>query len=309
MKSQLIPIYLILCLFPVLSFAQSSTQYFDGADTFYTPGSFSSSLKIEIDTANGNIWQIGSPQKTIFNSAATIPNVIITDTIQPYPTSDSSSFQYTIIPWSTWGILAIQWKQKLDMELGKDGGLVEFSIDGGLSWSNAFTDPGVYNFYGFNTANVANLPNGERGLTGVDSTWKDAWLCYDMSWMSFNDSLIVRHTFVSDSVQTNQEGWMLDNFLVHSTIIHTVNKVEQKEYMQVAPNPTTGLINIHTQKIEGFHIIEEMQLSTIDGKIIQQWTNLPTKYQLDISNQPSGIYLLQIQTNQSKETFKIVLEP
>ena len=57
-----------------ISTAQFFTQYFDGADT-----SIQNSILIETDTSVSNVWQIGHPQKIIFDSAATAPNAIVTD--------------------------------------------------------------------------------------------------------------------------------------------------------------------------------------------------------------------------------------
>ena len=111
-------------------------QYFDGADT-----NVWNSILIEMDTTNpNNIWQIGPPQKVIFNSASTAPNVIVTDTINSYPNSDTSRFiTHTQSDFAVMGIMAFQWSQKLDYDTtGYDGGLVEYSIDGGTSWENAF---------------------------------------------------------------------------------------------------------------------------------------------------------------------------
>jgi len=93
----------------IFSLSVFFTQYFDGADTLST------SIQIEFDTTGTNIWQVGPPQKTIFSSAATAPNVLVTDTVNFYPTNNSSSFQFTLNNFDYWwGILAIQWKQKLD---------------------------------------------------------------------------------------------------------------------------------------------------------------------------------------------------
>jgi len=52
-----------------------------------------------IDSVNfrHNVWQIGKPQKSIFKSAYSIPNAIVTDTINPYPINDTSSFIITHI--------------------------------------------------------------------------------------------------------------------------------------------------------------------------------------------------------------------
>ena len=255
-----------------------------------------------------NVWQIGSPQKIIFDSAATSPNVIITDTINYYPSNNTSSFQYTITPWTTWGVLAIQWKQKLDMDFGKDGGIIEFSVDGGATWQSAFDNPYVYNFYGFNESNLDTLLTGEQAFTGLDSTWKDIWLCYDMTWLNNNDSIMVKHTIVSDSIDNNNEGWMMDNLLVHVTIIHTVNEVKQDEYLVVAPNPTSGRVEISTKKINEYHIIEKMELLDSNGRVLENWDMIPTKFFIDISNYPNGLYYLNIKTNKESKVSKIILQ-
>jgi hypothetical protein len=244
----------------------------------------------------------------IFDSAATVPNAILTDTANYYPINNASSFQYTIVPWTNWGILAIQWKQKLDMDDGFDGGVIEFSVDSGNTWQNAFNNPNVYNFYGYDTSNVDTIQNGSMAFTGTDSTWKDIWLCYDMTWLNWNDSIMVRHTFLSDSTDNNKEGWLIDNMLAHITIIHTVNEIKQEEYMAITPNPTSGRVNITTKKIDEPHIIEKIELVNIEGRVVQQWGVSPTKFYVDIGNHPNGIYFLNVKTNIQSETFKIVLE-
>src|SRR5687768_4104081 len=105
-------IYLtVLLLFSTFISVRSQwlfTQYFDGADTAYE-----SSLNISIDTAAGNIWQIGIPQKVIFDSAATVPNAIVTDTINNYPVNNTSTFTISVLnQFASWGVLAFQWMQK-----------------------------------------------------------------------------------------------------------------------------------------------------------------------------------------------------
>ena len=299
---------LIGLTFPFVGFGQNYSQYFDGADTLCDQNFSPSAICITIESDSTNIWQIGPPQKIIFDSAATLPNAIVTDTVNNYPINNTSSFQYTIVPWTNWGILAIQWKQKLDMDEGFDGGIIEFSVDSGNTWQNAFNNPYVYNFYGYDTSNVDTIQNGSMAFTGTDSTWKDIWLCYDITWLSWNDSIMVRHTFLSDSTNNNKEGWIIDNMLAHITIIHTVNEIEQEAYMTVAPNPTNGRINIEAKKLDEPHIIEKIELVNMEGRVVQQWGVSPTKFYVDIGNHPNGIYFLKVKTNIQTETFKIVLE-
>jgi hypothetical protein len=303
MKEKII-IGLISLVIPFLVQGQTYIQYFDGADT-----SAFNSLLINIDTSSSNIWQIGQPQKIIFDTAATFPNSIVTDTSNYYPTNNTSSFSFGVDPqWFGWGILALQWKQKLDMDIDYDGGIIEFSSDTGNTWQNVFNNPYVYNFYGFDTANQDTLISGDYAFSGTDSTWKDIWLCFDLSWLSFSDSLMFRYTLKSDAINNNKEGWIIDNLISHITIIHTVNEIKQEKYMTAVPNPTTGRIDISTKKLDEFHIIQKIELINIEGKLVQKWGISPTKFYVDISNHPNGIYFLNVKTNKNSETFKIVLE-
>jgi hypothetical protein len=287
--------------------AQDYQQYFDGADTLPY-----NSLFIHIDNSDSthtNVWQIGRPQKTVFDAAATVPNAIVTDTINTYPSNDTSSFTFKVPNdgWA-WGILAVQWKQKLDMDSGLDGGNIEFSADSGAQWFSAFDNPNVYNFYGFQPSNVDTLPSGQQGFTGTDSSWRDIWLCWDMSWLATVDTAWVRFTFTSDSTDQLKEGWLIDNILAHITWIHTVSEVKPQQYMWIYPNPTSGRVHIETQKINAFHIIESLEIFTAQGAEVRRYQRVPTKFFVDLDDLPPGSYFMRVTTNIQTETFKVVVE-
>lgn len=298
---------ILMVFIATFSFGQNYQQYFDRADTICDPNISPSSICISISGDSANIWQIGIPQKSIFDSAATFPNALLTDTIDFYPPNNSSGFQFTIVPWTNRGVLAIQWKQKLDMDEGLDGGKIEFSVDAGATWQNVFNNPHVYNFYGFQPTNQDTLPNGEVVFSGTDSLWRDIWLCYDMTWLSLNDSIRVRFTFTSDTIDNPKEGWIIDNMLAHLTIIHTVSEVKPEKYLNVYPNPTSDIIHIETQKIQDFHIIEQMVLVNSAGQIVDEWKRIPTKFFINVKKYSNGLYNLNIKTNIKSETVPIVI--
>ena len=298
-------IYLtISILFFVINCSKAQNyQYFDGADT-----SILYSILIDFDSSSSNIWQIGRPQKTIFDSAATFPNTLVTDTINNYPNNNVSRFSIKIIPYVTWGVLALQWKQKLDMDLHHDGGIIEWSVDTGVTWTNVFNSPHVYSLYGFLSNNQDTLLTGEYAFSGTDSTWRDVWLCFDMSWLSFYDSIYFRFTFKSDTINNNKEGWMIDNMMSHISIMHPVKEVDKIDYMNVYPNPTKDIVNIEIEKIQNFHIIENMKLINPEGAIIKEWKNIPTKFWFDTSKYADGIYFLKVKTNIKSETIPLVIK-
>ncbi|MBA3683111.1 MAG: hypothetical protein H0W73_18400 [Bacteroidetes bacterium] len=102
---------IIFILFTFVSLTircQTYNQFFDGFNT--NP---SNSIIVGIQTSSTNIWQIGAPQKTMFNSASTLPKVIITDTINTYPINNVSTFTFAIKNTASGFPYALQWKQKL----------------------------------------------------------------------------------------------------------------------------------------------------------------------------------------------------
>ncbi len=305
MKQIYLTAVLLLCLMRYSS-AQFFTQYFDGADT-----NAYNAILIDIDPDSSNVWQIGTPQKTIFDSAATQPNAIVTDTINFYPTNDTSRFiAKVLMNFPNWGIFALQWKQKLDMDTAFDGGIIEYSTDTGNTWVNVFNNPYVYNFYGFQPENADTLTGGEFAFSGTDSTWRDIWLCFDLSWIQqfqWGDTLLFRFTLLSDSLNNNKEGWMIDNIISHITIIHTVNEVEQENYLNVYPNPASNIVHIQAQKIMDYHIIETMELVDPLGRVVDKWANIPTKFWFDTNKYNDGMYFLKIKTNLQSETLPIVI--
>lgn len=279
-------------------------QYFDGADTLDW-----SSVDVQIIPSMGNIWQIGKPQKIIFDSAATAPNVLVTDTINNYPVANTSSVIFNVPTWTTHGILALQWKQKLDMENKKDGGLVEFSMDEGLSWQSAFNNPHVYNFFGFPSPDFDTLVTGEYAFSGTDSLWQDVWLCYDMSWSSFFvDTIKVKFTFLSDATPETREGWMIDNVNVHITLFHPVKEAANSEMISVFPNPAKTRINIELHEFGDPNAIESMQLINSQGKVVKEWGRTPIRYWIDVSPFANGMYLLKVNSTLKSGTFPVLIQ-
>jgi len=66
--------------------------------------------------------------------------------------------------------------------------------------------------------------------------------------------------------------------------------------LKVFPNPTTGLITIQAENIN------KIELSDIQGK--QIYTGKETE--IDLSQQPQGIYIIKVTTNKQTITKKII---
>jgi hypothetical protein len=299
--STLIISIIYLCLPEGVVAQYNKQQYFDGADTVPVRSIF-----IVKDTGAGNIWQIGKPAKALyFKGAATVPNALITDTANSYPPNNTSSFYFTVdsLPFPRNSIIAFRWKQKLDFEAGKDGGIVEVSKNGGV-WQNIFNNPSVYNLYGFDQANKDTLPSGAYAFSGRDTSWRDIWLCF--GFVNSKDTFSLRFTMVSDSAN-NGEGWMIDNLLVQRTLQHTVSSIEMNELVRVYPTLTTGVLHIDASHTSQKHVIKSLSIVNADGKLVRQYNDEQDRFLIDIADLPQGQYYVSAVTNLGKESTPVTL--
>ncbi len=305
MKSSLL--FLLLAANSFTCSAQFFQQDFDDGE----PDPWIDTLEVRIDSSS-SLWQIGLPQKEIFDEAYSLPNAIMTDTISAYPVSDTSIF-YVEAPFSeifgSIGILAFSWVQKLDID-SLDGGTVDFSIDGGETWQNAFDSPYVYNWYGWEfPENVDTLANETIVFTGRDSTWREIWLCYEYYWLNeVADTLHVRFTFFSDTISGESDGWIIDNIRLEPTWVHTVGEGPTNDsYVNLYPNPASDRLNIELKKSDEFHIIEELKIFSETGRLIESFKSIPTKFFVDTSDLPSGVYEVFVRSNLKTEIHKIII--
>lgn len=296
-------ILIVVCFFAKSQSSGWYSQYFDVPNS-----STVNPIIVSIGTNTDNVWQIGKPQKTLFTSASTTPNVIVTDTINPYPESNISSFTF-YWPGPAWGpgYLAIQWKQKLDMEKNNDGGIVEFSINSGNTWQNAMTSPNVYQYYGFTMNNIDTI-NGEVCFSGTDNVWRDIWFCLNSNIVSQNDTIYMRFTFKSNANAPGKDGWMIDNLLAHPTIFHPIKEISQAENVVIYPNVTTGVVNIEMKKSNLNRGIDNLELLDAQGKLLESYGSTRSKVIIDLTKFPTGYYFVKVTIDKKTTTHRILYE-
>ncbi len=296
-------------LFTLIAFTQCIhgqywTQYFDGNDTIQ-----SQSILIQLDTSVNNIWQVGPPQKNIFDGAYSGSNVLVTDTINSIPDSNFSYFEFTYDHHVLWGILAIQWAQKIDLDSSKEIGIIEYSLDTGNTWINVFSDPMVYNFYGYQSSNVANHHiSGNQGFSGTDSSWRDIWLCFDGSYFQTQDTVTFRFSIETDSITHGSEGWMIDNMSIHETWFHTLIENSKEFSFKAFPTTTSGPIKVVCLKNEDPPTIKSVELYSLEGKLVAQFRPESNNFDLDLSPYFAGHYKLKIVTDQGFDLCDIIIQ-
>jgi hypothetical protein len=283
-----------------------SQEYGDYNITFDDSSLF---FRITIDTLSyhNNIWQIGPPQKTFFNSAYSLPNVIVTDTVNPFPSNDTSVFIITHLAvdgfiWPHTVIVSGYYKS--DCDSLNDFGLIEFSPDKGETWINIVNDS-VYNqYYQWYTEKPA--------LTGKVLEWtyfyvNIAELGYFFN-IEYGDTLYYKFTFISDGISNQGDGLMYDNLHFEDwweiTEEHPTNNIFSTTY----PNPATNDLTIDYENSS--HQPFKLSLYNIDGKLIFTTIIIEDRYLLNTNELISGIYLYQLNKLDSKELTwgKIIIE-
>ena len=292
MKRSLVFLFLFIFSAGTSLYAQSNN--FDG----YTE------LPVEIDTSNPlNIWEIAMPSKSIFDAAFSTPNALITDSINYYPVNNQSAFQikihmYTL--WTGYPFFMVLWRQKMDVDLLKDGGVIEVSYDSLQTWTNIFLDT-LYQPLPIGNFNVDTLSNGQIGITEMDAVWKEIGFCWSSDYGNPIDEVYIRYTFYSDSIETLQEGWMIDNFNAFPTIVDGLEK-QTKEYeikdLNVFPNPANNSINFNSSSALNANSVEVRNMS---GNIV--WQENISGYkngQFNIQQLSTGTYIIILRDKNGK---------
>lgn len=251
------------------------------------------------------LWQIGHSRKTFFGIDTTGPLVMITDSINNYPTKANNSFIIKLAP--GYNTIVDFW-HRYQTDGGHDGGLVEFSIDTGATWQNIkgacnidsfpYGQVGVItdNFYTFNDT----LLTGEPAFTGIRNYTQYSRFQFFMGLPAKSTTphscnipshipILVRFRFISDTTPDTLAGWMIDSIKVENDLyVGGVNAVFLKTH-PVFPNPScNGHFVFPSINDEGAYIIEVY--NTMGERIFKT----PYKEQLDISPYPRGLYYYKV---------------
>ena len=257
------------------------------------------------DTSYHNIWQLGKPDKPFFDSAYSIPNALVTDTIEPYDTLIDSYFDLILPSEQYYGYgIIIGFKHKYQTDTLVDGGYIEVSYDKGISWVNVIHDT-LYPSKEFNSENLYTeqdtLRGGINGFSGASDGWIYTRIQWVWAWPVDNyppDTLMLRFHFISDSIQTNKDGWMIDNILIsyadEGNAIQEVDKMNIK--IEISPNPfdNSTTIKFKTVSKETLTLIVKNSLGQIVKKVNRVIEN---PIQINRGELQSGLYIIQLMDN------------
>jgi len=271
---------------------------------------------LRIDTSQiGGIWHVGTPAKTYFNSAYTAPNAIFTDTgfytVNNYSYFDiiiKDTFQYY---WPLYGEGILGFRHKYDTDTMRDGGFIEISYDGGNTWENIINDTHIIamnttNFYSNSDTITGNLP----AFSGRSDGWQYAQIYW--FWIAavkdvFQDSLIIRFNFKSDSINNNKEGWLIDQIFFNGyEVTGHINNTENNKEIKVFPIPAKDILNIEFANPENAEYT--LNLYDVTGKSLLLINNIRTdRITLNTSDLDNGIYIFKLSGDEKNEFGKIII--
>lgn len=253
---------------------------------------------VKVDT--NNVWIITEPKKQILflptNPSYLGKFAIISDTNEFYPVNIKSSFQFKLKLMEGCDGYTLAFSHKYDFESYRDGGIIETSFDNGMNWQNILHDSvinsNLNHVYGlYNLVDTIHSFNNQPGFTGLQSEINNV----SISFWSYGhyylagDTMLLRFTIKSDSVNNNHEGWMLDEFIFGGFLVE-INEIDSDNSIYVYPTPSNDIIYIK-YKNEAIKIAE---IISLNGETVFKSYNNNI---INTEHIPKGFYLLKINNN------------
>lgn len=270
-----------------------STIFYSDTINFEKPCDY-----LYIDSTSTNLWQIGIPNKTIFDSAYSKPFAIITDTINNYTLNNHSSFILKLEPESIkdGGNTVINFWHKFDTDSINDYGVVEVSYDEGNDWKVLYTDT-TYNIHYFR-----NGSGSENYLaTGQSNGWVNDNIVFIFYLTSAEvpEEIWLRFSFYSDSIQNEKEGWMIDNIQITGYMPWGIeeNKIF---YSSPYPNPCQEYLFIDVPEIEKVNFT--LIVYDLSGKMIESKKFINEQINIITNQLNNGMFFYRIINNTDGST-------
>ncbi|MCX6232871.1 MAG: right-handed parallel beta-helix repeat-containing protein [Bacteroidetes bacterium] len=154
---------------------------------------------------NGSLWEKGVPTASVINAAHSAPNVWATKLNGNYTNSNTSYLYTPIFDNTVFRADTLKFWHWVDAELNKDGGRIEYSDNGGSTWTTMGqitpVDTNATYWYNSTTANM---------WTGTGAGWKQSkYRVYNLPTMG--NTIQFRFVFSSDAANVNN-GWAIDDF-------------------------------------------------------------------------------------------------
>lgn len=248
-----------------------------------------------------SLWQFGEPQKLLFDSAYSVTNCWVTDTLNAY--GDSRDDYFTVkLPVTQPNNLIFSFWHRYDTDSLADGGIVEVSLDNGVTYQDyleTFAPP----LEGYASENMYEatdtLFDGRAGFSGNSGGWiysRIQWI-WVIPVKTTPDSIFIRFRFVSDTRGNAGDGWMIDDLDISFVDIPgAIVDPEARVSLALAPNPVQSSTRVTFEAKPGKQY--RLYLHDLMGRrLFSDQVSEPGIYDLALESLPSGQYWLMLEEN------------
>jgi hypothetical protein len=234
----------------------------------------------------------------------------VTDTINPYPINNLSSFQFSILncdeivqyECGSYQSAFVVISAKIHSESSKDGGTIEVSHNGS-PFINIINDPTASVSGAIYSENDTIQSLGKPGYSGISDNWNLLNIDFQPEIVQSFSTLTLRFTFSSDSIQTNHDGWLI-GVVSTSGMFLNIAEVQNDNLISISPNPTDDELRIYRTKLSNNSTI---QILNSTGQVLYQnfhfmGDTIDTKFLAD------GIYLLNYSEANTFSIKKIIVQ-
>jgi hypothetical protein len=220
----------------------------------------------------------------------------------------------------------IDFRHKYDTDTLSDGGYITVSWDNGLTWMNIVDDTAnnymvtphrPWYYYGNTNLydTISTLYNGEHGFSGNSGGWVHSYMAwYDTPSKKRaeypSDTMRLRFNFISDGIQQNHEGWMIDEIRLFAIDLGTGIReyMEGRFHSYFFPNPVTTTAIFTMDKT--YHDVH-YELMDSRGLLISKGDR-GTCYEFTFERTgiPPGMYFMRLfLDNRFTDNHKIIIAP
>lgn len=266
-----------------------------------------------MDSLSG-CWQIGDPGKTVFDTAWSAPNALVTDTVLPYPVAGISYAEFSA-PIDFFGEeVEVAFSYRMEVDPGEAFGWVEY-FDAGFTQSWVKADPWESWMGSFIDWSGDGLDTDSALIfTGTNNGWGSvllSWRCLTVlqgpnDRASVTDSMRFRFAFQALANTNGRDGWMIDDLVVTNN--GCIGGVQELAPIQltVSPNPANDRVVLEfTNAPSGPTTLE---LFRADGAMVHREGMRGTRHVLDLPSLRDGPYVIRVTGEYGQLVHRLVIQ-
>ena len=188
--------------------------------------------------------------------------------------------------------------------------IIEGSKDDGKTWQNFEDGYDCHKYSTWLARYNSSISGGNSTAVGSPELYKSSMVNLLIN-ANFNggDTVLIRFRLYSDPF-AHGWGWSIDNLEIQGTVSSVRNPFEQPGNLKVYPNPTKNTFIIEWQNLPSSVHEFSVLVTDIMGRQILILDKTPyvngIKKTFDLSEYPTGLYLIEIKAGNYRKVIKLV---